>query len=268
MAGTVSGKWRVLKFGGSSVADATCFRRVAEIVEREAGPRRLAAVLSAARGVTDALLDVVARAERREAAAFEGLEALRERHLGLASELLSPEGAAAYAPGLEDDVRDVRGVLQTTALLRSAPRAVRDVVAGYGELWSTRLFARLLDERGALGRGARWLDARAIVVVEWGPLGPQVRWAESERRCREAVGEGDDLLVVPGFVAVDREGVQTTLGRNGSDFSASIFGALLDADQIQIWTDVDGVLSADPRRVPEARVIEALSYNEAMELAY
>lgn len=268
MVGSVSGQWRVLKFGGSSVADAGCFRRVADIVEREAGGRRLAVVLSAVRGVTDALLTIVARAERREAAAFEGLDVLRERHLGLASELLSPEGLAAYAPSLEEDVRDVRGVLQTTSLLRSAPRTVRDVVSGYGELWSTRLFARLLDERGALGRKARWLDARSIVVVEWGPLGPQVRWAESERRCQEAVGEADDLLVVPGFVAVDRDGVQTTLGRNGSDFSGSIFGALLAADEIQIWTDVDGVLSADPRRVPEARVIASLSYNEAMELAY
>ncbi|HEU4409819.1 MAG TPA: bifunctional aspartate kinase/homoserine dehydrogenase I [Polyangiaceae bacterium] len=268
MQSPVSGRWRVLKFGGSSVADAACFRRVADIVEREAAGRRLAAVLSAAKGVTDALLAAVARAERREDAAFEGLEALRERHRGLAAELLSPAGFGAYAPALDDDVRDVRGVLQTAWLLRSAPGAVRDVVAGYGELWSTRLFARLLDERGALGRPARWLDAREVVVVDWGPLGPRVQWAESERRCGAAVAAADDLLVVPGFVAVDRGGVQTTLGRNGSDFSASIFGALLAADEIQIWTDVSGVLSADPRRVPEARVIEALSYNEAMELAY
>ncbi len=268
MVDSVSGKWRVLKFGGSSVADASCFRRVADIVEREGASRRLAVVLSAARGVTDALLATVASAERREAAATEGLDALRERHFGLASELLSPEGLAAYAPALDDDCRDVRGVLQTTALLRSAPRAVGDVVAGYGELWSTRLFARLLEERGALGRRARWLDAREVVVVEWGALGPRVQWAESERRCAAQVTTADDFLVVPGFVAVDRAGAQTTLGRNGSDFSASIFGALLDADEIHIWTDVSGVLSADPRRVPEARVIAALSYNEAMELAY
>jgi bifunctional aspartokinase / homoserine dehydrogenase 1 len=268
MLAAVSGKWRVVKFGGSSVADAACFRRVAAIVEREAAARRFAVVLSAAKGVTDALLATVSRAERREAAAFEGLDALRERHLGLAAELLSPAGLAAYAPGLEGDVHDARGILQTVGLLRAAPGAVRDVVAGYGELWSTRLFARLLDERGALGRPARWLDAREVVVVEWGPLGPRVQWAESEARCAAAVGAGDDFLVVPGFVAVDRGGAQTTLGRNGSDFSASIFGALLDADEIHIWTDVSGVLSADPRRVPEARVIEALSYNEAMELAY
>jgi aspartokinase/homoserine dehydrogenase 1 len=218
--------------------------------------------------VTDALLGAVTSAERREAAALETLAALRDRHLGLAAELLSPAGAEAYREAFDADWRDARGVLQAAALLRSAPGAMRDAVAGYGELWSTRLFARLLDERGALGRPARWLDAREVVVVEWGQLGPRVQWAESERRCRAAVGPGDDLLVVPGFVAADPGGVQTTLGRNGSDFSASIFGALLGADEIHIFTDVDGVLSADPRRVPEARVIDALSYNEAMELAY
>ena len=114
-----------------------------------------------------------------------------------------------------------------------------------------------------------WTDARDIIVVEWGPLGPRVQW----ERTRELVGEriaveAEATLVIPGYVASDTRGVQTTLGRNGSDFSASIFGALLEAGEIVIWTDVDGVLSADPRLVPDAKVIDSLSYNEAMELAY
>jgi aspartokinase/homoserine dehydrogenase 1 len=115
----------------------------------------------------------------------------------------------------------------------------------------------------------RWLDAREVVRVGVGPL---VRWCNGKsrrRRISAAVGDGfAGTLIITGFIATDTRGVQTTLGRNGSDFSASIFGSLLDAAEIHIWTDVDGVLSADPRRVPDAQVIDSLSYNEAMELAY
>ena len=109
----------------------------------------------------------------------------------------------------------------------------------------------------------------ASLLVEWGPLGPGVRWERSQANLRgELPPEFEGTVVITGFIATDTQGLQTTLGRNGSDFSASIFGSLLDAGEIVIWTDVDGVLSADPRLVPEATVIDALSYNEAMELAY
>ncbi len=108
-----------------------------------------------------------------------------------------------------------------------------------------------------------------MVEVEWGHLGPAVRWEASRAKAQRVVGaETATTLIVPGFIARDPQGIQTTLGRNGSDFSASILGDLLSASEIHIWTDVDGVLSADPRRVPDARVIDALSYYEAMELAY
>src|SRR6185295_19667557 len=98
---------------------------------------------------------------------------------------------------------------------------------------------------------------------------PIVQWDESQRRMQTELKAGfTGILVITGFIASDCNGIQTTLGRNGSDFSASIFGALLEAREIHIWTDVDGVLSADPRLVPDAQVIDSLSYNEAMELAY
>jgi aspartokinase/homoserine dehydrogenase 1 len=115
----------------------------------------------------------------------------------------------------------------------------------------------------------QWLDARRVLLVEWGPLGPGVRWEQSRANLQAAVPpDFTGTVVITGFIATDSQGLQTTLGRNGSDFSASIFGSLFDAGEIVIWTDVDGVLSADPRLVPEAQVIDALSYNEAMELAY
>src|SRR5580698_7786876 len=261
-------QWIVHKFGGSSVADADCFRRVADIVE--ASPHvREAVVLSACRGVTDALLNAVTLAEQPEGDMTGALEQLWKRHEKLATELLSPSACDAYCMQLARDCKDIAGVLQTVRLIRAATYSMRDVIAGYGEIWSTRLFAPFLRERGRIQGEVLWIDARQVIIVEWGPLGPTVQWADSERNLRQCVPEGfRGRLIVTGFIATTTSGVQTTLGRNGSDFSGSIFGALLKAPEIVIWTDVDGVLSADPRLVPHAQVIDQLSYNEAMELAY
>jgi aspartokinase/homoserine dehydrogenase 1 len=261
-------QWVVHKFGGSSVADAGCFRRVADIVEASSNPRE-AVVLSACRGVTDALLNSVALAERPDGDMAGAIEELWKRHEKLAAELLSPAACESYCMQLAKDCRDIAGVLQTVRLIRQATYSMRDVIAGYGEIWSTRLFAPFLRERGRIEGEVLWIDARDVIVVEWGPLGPAVQWTTSEQNLRKRIPEGfKGRLVVTGFVATTTSGMQTTLGRNGSDFSGSIFGALLHASEIVIWTDVDGVLSADPRLVPNAQVIDQLSYNEAMELAY
>ena len=261
-------KWIVHKFGGSSVADAGCFRRVADIIESSANPRE-AVVLSACRGVTDALLTLVTLAERPDGDFPAAIEALKARHVALAAELVSPAAQAAYAARLEQDCRDIAGMLQTVRLIRSAPQAVRDVISGYGEIWSTRLFAPFLRERARIAGEVLWIDARDAVIVEWGSLGPAVQWTSSEQKLGQLVPKNfKGRLIVTGFIATTTGGMQTTLGRNGSDFSGSIFGALLNAAEIVIWTDVDGVLSADPRLVPNAQVIDQLSYNEAMELAY
>jgi aspartokinase/homoserine dehydrogenase 1 len=266
-------KWIVHKFGGSSVADASCFRRVADILEASPRPdtanSREAVVLSACRGVTDALLALVALAERPDADFMSAIDALRARHEGLAAELVAPAACAEYCTQLDQDCRDIAGMLQAVRLIRAAPQTMRDVISGYGEIWSTRLFAPYLRERGRIAGAVQWIDARDVVIVEWGPLGPAVQWATSEQNLKRLVApDFTGRLIVTGFVATTTGGMQTTLGRNGSDFSGSIFGALLQAAEIVIWTDVDGVLSADPRLVPNAQVIDQLSYNEAMELAY
>jgi aspartokinase/homoserine dehydrogenase 1 len=263
-----SDSWVVHKFGGSSVADAECFRRVADIlVAQPPGP--LGVVLSACRGVTDALLKLVALAEQQDESYRAEIGKLRTRHATIAETLLRPESARLYLAGFDRDCHDIEGILHTVRLTRAAARNVSDLIAGYGELWSTRLFHRYFEERGGRPGAVKWIDARTVLVVEWGPLGPAVQWTESHEKLADAVPKGfEGTLIITGFVASDRRGVQTTLGRNGSDFSGSIFGALLAAREIQIWTDVDGVLSADPKRVPDATIIDSLSYNEAMELAY
>ena len=170
-----SAGWVVHKFGGSSVADAACFRRVADILDAQPAGR-LGVVLSACKGVTDALLALVSQAERQDEGFRAGLDALRARHAAIAGELLTAEVAERWLAGFDRDRRDIEGILQAVRLTRSASRNIHDVVSGYGEIWSTRLFGAFYASRGARGGETRWLDARGIVVVEWGPLGPMVRW--------------------------------------------------------------------------------------------
>lgn len=259
--------WVVHKFGGSSLADATCFRRVASIIEALPAAR-VALVLSACQGVTDQLLGLVAAAEAGELATAASSRAqLEQRHHQIAGDLLPAAACEQYLETLRSDLADLDRLLQAVTLVRSAGRDLQERVAGFGELWSSRLFAAFLTARG-LRKSVAWIDARDIVVVEWTALGPGVQWAASQARVAKGIPPAARTLVIPGFVATDTRGLQTTLGRNGSDFSASIFASLLDAAEIVIWTDVDGVLSADPRQVPDAKVIDSLSYDEAMELAY
>jgi aspartokinase/homoserine dehydrogenase 1 len=268
MPSAAASAWVVHKFGGTSVYDAKCFAKVADIIESQPHAR-LAVVLSACKGVTDVLLGLVELAAQQDPSVSARLGALRERHQIIAETLLSASEASQWLARFDRDRADLEGVLHTTSLMRSAAQNVRDMVAGYGELWSTSLFTAYLAARRNGGRAVRWLDAREVVVVEWDQLGPVVEWEGSRARLTQTGAAAfNGTLVIPGFVARNPQGVQTTLGRNGSDFSASIFGALLDAAEIHIWTDVDGVLSADPRRVPNAQVIDQLSYSEAMELAY
>lgn len=259
--------WKIHKFGGSSLADADCFRRVAGLM-LEQDEDRLGVVVSAMGGMTDALLNLAGKAERDDNSYLGDLESIGRRYAETTRALLGGARRVTVLDEWAADADDIRSVLNAAALVRSAPQRSRDVVAGYGELWSTRLLAALLAERDET-RGGTWVDARDILIVRQTELGPTVLWEKS--RARFAATAPDDfagIAVITGFIASDEEGLQTTLGRNGSDYSAAIFAALADAAELSIWTDVDGVMSADPNRVPEARVIDSLTYNEAMELAY
>ncbi|MDH3768800.1 MAG: aspartate kinase, partial [Gammaproteobacteria bacterium] len=261
--------WVIHKFGGSSLADAAHFRRVAEILAvRNIGPQAI--VVSAVAGVTDRLLDLVEMARQRDDGYTGQLAALRADHERLADALLGRGGAArdAFQERFDPICQNIADVLHATLLIGSDTATVRDVVAGAGELWSAQLLAGLLQMDGEAGT-VDWLDARDVLVIEHSELGPGVLWDESRSALRARIASDfSGLLVITGFIARDRAGVQTTLGRNGSDYSASIFGALLDASQVNIWTDVPGVMSADPRLVTESSVIPELTYDEAMELAY
>jgi aspartokinase/homoserine dehydrogenase 1 len=264
--------WVVHKFGGTSVADAACFRRVAGLLHAQTGPRQ-AVVVSAMGGMTNALLALIDKAIESAESIEPGLAAVHQRYSATADELLTTD--AAKAPVLswfEDELGDISDILNSVALVGSATQRSQDIVAGYGEIWSTRLLSTYLkQERGAdpLNRSIAWQDTRQVLIVESGELGPAVEWDRSAELVAEHFPQDEAVIVVvTGFIASNAEGLQTTLGRNGSDYSASIMGTLLHASAITIWTDVAGVMSADPNRVPEAAVIHELTYNEAMELAY
>ena len=194
--------WVVHKFGGSSVADADCFRKVAAILE-SAPPARLAVVLSACKGVTDALLRLVALAERQDGSYRGELSQLRSRHAAIAQEVLSAAAAEAYLAGFDRDTQDLLGILHAVELTRSAANTVSDLIAGYGEIWSTRLFQRFFEERRRRPGAVQWVDARRVVLVDWGALGPGIQWAESRANLEALLPpDFEGTLVITGFIAV------------------------------------------------------------------
>ncbi|MEQ9562910.1 MAG: aspartate kinase, partial [Woeseiaceae bacterium] len=261
-------RWKIHKFGGSSLADSNCFERVAGLLGAMPD-RRIGVVVSAMGGMTDKLLRMANFAERDDRAFAAELQQLGERYSRTARELLTGDSLVRVLDDWSHDSTAIDEALRTMAKTKSAPQRSRDIVAGYGEIWSARLLAAVLARKFGGERAGQWVDARDVISVRHSELGPSVNWETSQKNWASTLpAEPGTFLVMTGFIARDEQGLQTTLGRNGSDFSAAIFAALTDASELTIWTDVDGVLSADPRRVPEARIIDALSYNEAMELAY
>ncbi|MFP4227770.1 MAG: bifunctional aspartate kinase/homoserine dehydrogenase I [Salinivenus sp.] len=256
--------WSVHKFGGTSLASADRIQHAASLVVEQ--PRPTAVVVSAMSGVTDRLLALAEGAPHRPGDLTDRLQSLLSEQRAVIQDLLPDAAAGALLEALDGDAEDLVDVLRATRLLRTAPDAARDLVAGTGEAWTARLLAAVLREQDV---DAVACDAREVLVVHHERMGPVVDWAATRERFADWHTDHDaDVLVITGFVASTPDGVPTTLGRNGSDHSASIFAALLEARAITIWTDTDGVMSADPRYVPDAQTLDVLSYEEAMELAY
>jgi aspartokinase/homoserine dehydrogenase 1 len=260
-----SAEWQVHKFGGTSLADPDRIEHVASLLSAREPP--LAVVVSAMSGVTDRLLDLAERAPSNENNLDDHLQTLRDDQRAVVTDLLDGTAATSVLRTLDEDVDDLADVLRATRLMSTAPDTARDLVAGYGELWAARVLGGVLR---AQGLSTAVCDAREVIVVTHEKMGPVVDWAATRDRFADwrADHADADVIVATGFIAATPEGVPTTLGRNGSDHSAAIFASLLDAERLTIWTDTAGVMSADPRYVPDAQRLDTLSYEEAMELAY
>jgi aspartokinase/homoserine dehydrogenase 1 len=256
-------QWVTHKFGGTSLADASAYRAAASNLEGSTGVGR-AVVVSAMAGMTDGLIDLVELAGRRDPSYEELADGLRDKQTALAEELMA--GDHELIAQIEKDWVDIKDVLRASWVMHRVSESAVGTVAGFGEVWSARLLAAYIESQGT---AAAWLDARDVLVVRTAELLPAVEWDVSRARLDDWLDANHvDTVVITGFIASDPAGAPTTLGRNGSDYSASIFASLLGATEIVIWTDVDGVLSADPRLVPHTKVLDELSFDEAIELAY
>ena len=253
---------RVHKFGGSSLADAGRIRHVAGLM-LAADEDRQVVVCSAMQGVTNALI-AMAQAAAAGADWRDGWEAQRQRHFDAAAALLdAPDATQARVAAIFAELAEL---LRAVGLLREPGRAALERIQGMGEVLSTALLhAHLLERDGAYAL----LDAREVLRVRHTDLGAVVDWDASARHLADwRTRHPQPRVLATGFIASGPDGLPTVLGRNGSDYSGAIFAALFDADELHIWSDVDGVLSADPRLVPEAVPLPAMSYREACELAY
>jgi len=264
LSGRAVGITAAHKFGGSSLADAACFRRVAAILRAQPEPGQLV-VASAMRGTTDTLIALAESAARRSADWKPGLQTLRDRHLATARDLLG-DVAQPTLDWLDHGFDELANLLQALTVLGTPSREALELIQGFGEVWSARMLA---DHLRANAIDCACLDARDVLVIGHGELGAAVDWEQSAQRFADwRSANPAPWCIVTGFVARTQDGRPTVLGRNGSDYSASIFATLIDAAELTLWGDTDGVLSADPRLVPEAVSLDMLSYDEACELAY
>jgi aspartokinase/homoserine dehydrogenase 1 len=264
----VNTQWTVHKFGGTSLAGADRYRAAGEIILAQPSGERVAVVVSAMSGVTNTLIESVNLASTQDSSYLQKLDALETRHLDTIAALqLQKDKTSTLNDVVVSDFNTIKEVLRGVWITRLASERIIEFVSGHGELWSAQLMHAYLESRN---HRSLWLDARRVLVIEPNTNTVAVDWELSKQKLQTwaAQQRETDFLIITGYIAATHDGVATTLKRNGSDLSASIFGALLGADDVTIWTDVDGVFSADPRRVPDAVVIPELSYQEAAELAY
>src|SRR5437667_8867122 len=258
----------VVKFGGTSVGAVPQIDQAARIVHsmRESKP---VVVVSAMGGVTDLLLQAGEAAVTGETRQRDDkLSEIRSRHDRAINELFKNRNIVHE---LQDAQRiiweEIQKVFTGVSLLREMSPRSRDLISSFGERLIVPVFSRYLRE---LGVESEPVDAREIIVTSEDSEFLLVDFDETRKRCQtlSKMSKSNMVPVVTGFICSTPAGVTTTLGRGGSDYSASIIGACIKADEIQIWTDVNGVMTADPRIVPEARVLDRVSYKEAAEMSY
>lgn len=272
--------WKVHKFGGTCVGSSERISGVCDLlIESAKNGNQTLAVVSAMGvitkeepKVTDCLINATTMAAARDDK-YEGeLEKLREKHTRTATDLLTDKTEFEnYMKDFNAELGNLEAMLKAIRIAGCSTETFADFVVGHGELWTARLTAAAIRCKGGK---AQWIDAREVLIVtEAEDGGVDVDYEKSNRLLdtwNDSKGciDKDTIIICTGFIASTPDGFPTTLKRNGSDYSATIFGALVVADDITIWTDVDGVYSSDPRRVKDAVCLERLSYNEAWELAY
>ncbi|KUG20624.1 aspartokinase [hydrocarbon metagenome] len=258
-----------MKFGGTSVADGDCIRQVADILKHyRASGHELAVVVSACSGITDQIIAMAQEAATsREPPPIEAfIESLRQRHRA-ALETAAPDHAGDVAPVLDERLCVLQSILNAVVTLKELTPRSRDYIVSFGERLSAPIVSAALRQRGIPSVA---VDGCGAGILTTSNHGDAMALPATYERIRERVGAllPGQIPVVMGFMGCTEQGIVTTLGRSGSDYTAALVGSGIGADAIWIWTDVDGVMTADPRIINDARVIRDISYLEAMELSF
>lgn len=257
---------KVLKFGGSSVASAERIRGVVEILKKYyAEGDHFTVVFSALGGVTDQLIQMSAMAAEGDDAYIIHYDTMTQRHQEVVETLLEAPLAAEVSARIRESHDVLKNLLYGIFLVREASPRTMDYVLSFGERSSAHIIAQALRQEGI---PAAYLDARKVIKTDKQFGNAKIQFAETYRRVREYYSENPEIQIVTGFIGSTKGGLTTTIGRGGSDYTAAILAAGLNATQIEIWTDVDGVLTADPRKVKRAFSIPQLTYGEAMEMSH
>ncbi len=257
---------QVLKFGGTSVANAENINKVVAIVKQSLVKDKTIVVVSALGGTTDMLIDAVKMAAFRVESYKEKLKAIEDRHLQAVRELVAIDKQSATLSLVKKKCNDLESICEGAFLLQELSKRTLDSVMSYGELLSSVIISARFD---TLQIPNQWVDSREIIRTNsnFGNALVDVEFTNSEIK-KYLIKHPQQLYIVPGFIAADSNGIVTTLGRGGSDFTAAIIAAAIDADLLEIWTDVSGMMTADPRLVSNAKIIPNISYQEAMELSH
>ncbi|OAY68744.1 Bifunctional aspartokinase/homoserine dehydrogenase 1, chloroplastic [Ananas comosus] len=258
--------WSVHKFGGTCMGTSERIQSVADIILKDSSERKLI-IVSAMSKVTDMMYNLVYKAQARDDSYMLALDEVFEKHMATAKDLLDGEDLARFLSQLHTDISNLKAMLRAIYIAGHATESFSDFVVGHGELWSAQMLSYAIKKSG---RPCSWMDTREVLIVNptsSNQVDPD--YTESEKRLEKWFArEPADTIIATGFIASTPNNVPTTLKRDGSDFSAAILGALVRAGQVTIWTDVDGVFSADPRKVSEAVILRTLSYQEAWEMSY
>ena len=254
---------KVLKFGGSSVANAENIFKVIDIVKAEAKLDDTIVVVSALGGITDLLLGAAKLAAEGNSSYKEMIGIIEQRHRETAFALLADHSAEVNGL-INDTCAELEKICSGVNMLQELTPKTMDRVASYGELLSSTIIHKAIEKSGG---NIEWKDSRKFIETNNRYTNAQVNFSVTDKLIKDTFGKGG-FFIVPGFIAADNEGNTTTLGRGGSDYTAAIIAAALNAEALEIWTDVSGMMTADPRQAQNARIIPAISYREAMELSH
>ena len=261
----MGGSMKIYKFGGTSLGSAGRIKNVADIIAGALHDCKLIVVVSAIHRVTDLLLESASKASSGDIGYQSTVEELEQLHLSIAGELFSGALLQDVTASIRAELSELHDIVQGLFLLGELSEKSLALVLGFGERLSARMVSSYLQERHIASFS---VDARELIVTDANYVDARVDAHASELKIRKRFASFEGVPVVTGFIAAAPDGSSTTLGRGGSDYTASILGAALESSEIWIWTDVDGFFSADPKRVRDARVLPYISYAEAMELSH